>query len=380
MQVLRRFRSVTFSALAALVVTLSLTVAAPPAQAMLGSTTNKDMTKSVALIKFDNKPACTGTVVSQSGWILTAHHCLSSGGQTAIGNPARLSVELWSAGVGVTGSEKFSGQVLAEPKFMANSENGQAPMSGDIANTYRDMALIYVGQLPSWVKPIPIATSWPKKGTKLTQFGYGRTSRITDAPMSTPLRKSAQGDIYRVTCPTVYKWSSGNVCTKASRSWALWGDSGGPLLWWTNGGWRLAGVFSLIWDTKTKSGRKGYVRGFWAPMESATATFIRDTIATNPVPPTPAPPTPVTDYGPAGTILIDPCLDFHQDAGHTSPVVGCIPKGTLVKVQCVAYSNYVTGPYGSTNIWDRVAWGGRVGFVTDAWVYTGKNGAVAGPC
>jgi hypothetical protein len=49
-------------------------------------------------------------------------------------------------------------------------------------------------------------------------------------------------------------------------------------------------------------------------------------------------------------------------------------------IECTVQSNAVTGPYGTEDIWDRVTWNGRTGFVADAWVYTGHNGAVAGSC
>ena len=92
------------------------------------------------------------------------------------------------------------------------------------------------------------------------------------------------------------------------------------------------------------------------------------------------PPPPPPDYGPPGTIIIDPCLDFHDTPGHDGHVSDCVPKNYVIKIQCVTYANYVTGPYGTTNIWDRTTYNGKVGFVTDAWVYTGTNGPVTGNC
>jgi uncharacterized protein YraI len=61
-------------------------------------------------------------------------------------------------------------------------------------------------------------------------------------------------------------------------------------------------------------------------------------------------------------------------------VVDCIPQNATVGIECTVQSNAVTGPYGTEDIWDRVTWNGRTGFVADAWVYTGHNGAVAGSC
>lgn len=90
---------------------------------------------------------------------------------------------------------------------------------------------------------------------------------------------------------------------------------------------------------------------------------------------TPAPPT-----HPTGTIIIQPCLDFHDAAGHTATVIGCIPYNTIISIQCTTISNPVTGPYGTTSIWDRTTYAGMSGFVTDAYVYTGTNTAIAPSC
>ena len=86
------------------------------------------------------------------------------------------------------------------------------------------------------------------------------------------------------------------------------------------------------------------------------------------------------DYGPPGTVSINPCLDLHSQPGHTASVIGCVPNGTVIKVQCQVHSNYVSGPWGTTDLWDRTYWNGMTGFVTDAYVYTGTNGTVAPPC
>src|SRR5262245_58390125 len=83
---------------------------------------------------------------------------------------------------------------------------------------------------------------------------------------------------------------------------------------------------------------------------------------------------------PTGRILIKPCLNFHTDATYTSPQVGCIPYNTTVAIDCTKTGPSVTGPYGAENIWDHTTYAGKTGFVADAWVYTGHNGAVAPTC
>lgn len=361
----------------------------PGARAMSGSTTDTAMTASVARITYDGSMICTGTVVA-SGWIVTAYHCLFNEGPNGQvtrqeRDKSKLKVSLWTKGVGVAGSTQVSMSVASTHHMdNANVWNG-ALGKYDV----RDIALLKVNSMPSWAKPVAVATQWPAIGTTLTEYGYGRTSM--NGPNATTLQKSQQGDISRMSCPT-YPTNrtapasplSGTFCTTAKKSFPWSGDSGGPLLWWSNNKWQLVGVFNMFAREDPASSQRARWRSFWATEDGTTRSWIFNTISANtpkpPSSPPPVAPAPPANYGPPGTILISPCLDFHTAPGHLAPVVGCIPKNTVVKIQCVAYSNSVSGPYGSTNIWDRVYWGGRVGFVTDAYVFTNSDGPVAGSC
>ena len=89
---------------------------------------------------------------------------------------------------------------------------------------------------------------------------------------------------------------------------------------------------------------------------------------------------PPPSSGPTGKVIASPCLNFHSAAGTSAPTVACIPQDTIITIQCTTTSTAVTGPYGTETIWDRTAYNGQTGFVSDAWVYTGVNGAVAGAC
>lgn len=87
---------------------------------------------------------------------------------------------------------------------------------------------------------------------------------------------------------------------------------------------------------------------------------------------------------PTGTIITNsgdsPCLDFHSGPGHTYTKIGCIPDGTKINIDCIEQGNAVTGPYGTETIWDHTNYAGKAGYVADAFVYTGVNGAVAPTC
>jgi uncharacterized membrane protein YgcG len=93
---------------------------------------------------------------------------------------------------------------------------------------------------------------------------------------------------------------------------------------------------------------------------------------------TPGGPSPV----PAGSgrILISPCLNLRADPNGTTALIGCIPQNTIIPIDCTAQGNSVTGPYGPTTLWDHTTYQGVSGYVSDAYVYTGTSGAVAGNC
>jgi hypothetical protein len=59
-----------------------------------------------------------------------------------------------------------------------------------------------------------------------------------------------------------------------------------------------------------------------------------------------------------------------------SRVIGTIPYGTDVQIDCVVNGPAVTGPFGTTTLWDRVpGYQGNdpAAWVSDAWLNTGRN-------
>ncbi len=220
-----------------------------------------EMTKSVARITYLGQTMCSGSVVGDD-WVLTALHCnYDENGNTR--NWHMFQVQLWRAGANISpGYESF----LSEPPI---------PMPGGVDYpddsykvNYRDVMLLHVAtHMPGWAKTIPTAVEWPKQGTALTEYGYGRTSESGKVPND--LKKSKPGAIVRIDCPNVVAWTRGHLCVSSNVSISWGGDSGGPLVWWINNYWQQVG--SLI-------GRPPYVddsvRYFWSEADGDTRNWL----------------------------------------------------------------------------------------------------------
>lgn len=70
-------------------------------------------------------------------------------------------------------------------------------------------------------------------------------------------------------------------------------------------------------------------------------------------------------------------VNLRSGPGTNYPIVGTIAQGTAVSIDCVGYGTAVTGPYGTTTLWDEI---GNGHWVTDAFVNTGTNLPIAMPC
>lgn len=82
-----------------------------------------------------------------------------------------------------------------------------------------------------------------------------------------------------------------------------------------------------------------------------------------------------------GTIIGSACAGLRVGPNTSAAQTACIPVGTRVSIDCTAANgNAVTGHYGTTTLWDHTSYAGHPGYVSDAYVYTGVNGAVAGQC
>ncbi|MFI6419782.1 SH3 domain-containing protein [Streptomyces sp. NPDC050842] len=59
------------------------------------------------------------------------------------------------------------------------------------------------------------------------------------------------------------------------------------------------------------------------------------------------------------------------------PIVRSLAAGSTVPIHCQKPGEWVSGPYGTTNLWDNIAPGE---YVSDAYVKTGSDGYVAPRC
>ncbi|MFD3931418.1 SH3 domain-containing protein [Streptomyces sp. NPDC058614] len=70
-------------------------------------------------------------------------------------------------------------------------------------------------------------------------------------------------------------------------------------------------------------------------------------------------------------------LNVRSGPGTTYRIVRVLPKGAHVPIFCQRPGESVTGPYGTSNIWDNIGVGE---YVSDAYVKTGSDGYVAPRC
>ncbi|WNZ09466.1 SH3 domain-containing protein [Streptomyces sp. 11x1] len=58
-------------------------------------------------------------------------------------------------------------------------------------------------------------------------------------------------------------------------------------------------------------------------------------------------------------------------------IVRVLSEGARVPIYCQTPGQTISGPYGTTNLWDNIDNGQ---YISDAYVYTGSDGYVAGRC
>lgn len=70
-------------------------------------------------------------------------------------------------------------------------------------------------------------------------------------------------------------------------------------------------------------------------------------------------------------------VNVRSGPGTGYAVVRVLPEGASVSIGCQTPGTRVSGPYGTTNIWDAI---GAGQYVSDAYVRTGSDGYVAPRC
>ncbi len=70
-------------------------------------------------------------------------------------------------------------------------------------------------------------------------------------------------------------------------------------------------------------------------------------------------------------------LNVRSGPSTAYPIVRVLSLGATVAIHCQKYGEWISGPYGTSNVWDNIAPGE---YVSDAYVYTGSDGLVAPRC
>lgn len=70
-------------------------------------------------------------------------------------------------------------------------------------------------------------------------------------------------------------------------------------------------------------------------------------------------------------------VNVRTGPGTSYRIVRTLPYGQRIPIYCQKPGERVTGPYGTSNLWDNIANGE---FVSDAYVHTGSDGYIAPRC
>jgi len=70
-------------------------------------------------------------------------------------------------------------------------------------------------------------------------------------------------------------------------------------------------------------------------------------------------------------------LNVRSGPGTSYGIIRVLPEGAKVPIYCQTPGTSVSGPYGTSNIWDNISNGQ---YVSDAYVLTGSDGYVADRC
>ncbi|MFC8392366.1 SH3 domain-containing protein [Streptomyces sp. NPDC057238] len=70
-------------------------------------------------------------------------------------------------------------------------------------------------------------------------------------------------------------------------------------------------------------------------------------------------------------------LNVRSGPGTNYSIVRVLSEGAEVRINCQTPGMWVSGPYGTSNIWDNI---GSGQYVSDAYIRTGSDGYVASRC
>lgn len=89
--------------------------------------------------------------------------------------------------------------------------------------------------------------------------------------------------------------------------------------------------------------------------------------------------TPAVADAATGVVTVNPgyTLGAHSAPSTTAPKTRRLANGTRVRIVCQVRGTRVTGRFGTSRLWDKLAAGD---YVSDTYVQTGSDGRVAPPC
>ncbi len=79
-------------------------------------------------------------------------------------------------------------------------------------------------------------------------------------------------------------------------------------------------------------------------------------------------------------MIANPSVVIRTGPSTTYKVIGAVPYRTRISVICTRRGKTMRGPYGRTNLWNKVSYRGKKGYITDAFLFTGTSGAIAPAC
>ena len=407
--------------------TYGLSVSAPPWAALVISNT----AYGGILPGLSEEPLCTGSVIADS-WVLTAAHCVTNkAGGTVLPSSIRVLIGRDSRNSKSQGAAYGVQRIVRMPGFQSLVRNDAALIELQNFDSQRWHAM-----------PLAFESSVINANEGVTLYGYGDTGWdvLGQQAVAGVLKKSPNSAFWRT---PKCDWQM-ICFSREGRPRVMEGDSGGPWLRWHAGAWQLIGVQDTVGglarsdpgdparatspfaQTPSEQSMLNWIRMIAAIPNYAVGTIIRNprtgaswlvgsdhyrrwiatgatfvcltsqghrvinaeqiTIDTVPdrvgvrascassVPP------PSALASGTGRIIIKPCLNLRANATGSSTLLGCIPYNRTITITCSKTGSSVTGPYGTTRVWDHTSYAGKAGFVTDAYVYTGTSRAVAKPC
>jgi trypsin len=261
---MHRFKRRFAGALMAIpVIAGSLVVGGAPAQAIVGGTAvpldSFPYLAGVTATDGRGTATCTGTVIG-SVWVMTAAHCVVDQNGNTDG-PAAVKVSVAHQRADWDKTAIRVTQVARHPNFPAHLNVG----SSNNMEWPADFALLKLAK-NAGEPALALAASEPSVGSTVTLAGWGCTDSSCTGGPSPILKAKTSTVISDNACPLILQqppttaYRPFDFCTSTGGTYSVGhGDSGGPVIWRTLAGNRLAGVISGVEPTTDTLGSVAYV-------------------------------------------------------------------------------------------------------------------------